>query len=92
MRTNNPVNYYDNAITLYGKRKGKLIRFYCDDEVELREEFKSEIPFGLVKSYEEFWYGSCRFVRVEDNYGTPLGNEYSNAIYFNNNILVKVIK
>lgn len=39
MRTNNSINYYDNAIMLYGVRKGTLVRFFYDDEVELIEEF-----------------------------------------------------
>ena len=39
MRTNNSINYYDNAIILYGVRKGTLVRFCCDDEVESIEEY-----------------------------------------------------
>lgn len=37
MRTNNSVDYYDNAIALYGVRRGVLFRFLHDDEVEYDE-------------------------------------------------------
>lgn len=37
MRTNNSVDYYDNAIALYGARRGVLFRFLPDDEVEYDE-------------------------------------------------------
>lgn len=42
MRTNNFVDYYDNAIILYSKRKGRLVKFYYGDEIEFVEEYLNE--------------------------------------------------